>query len=639
MRKTKILVVEDDSILSEMLQERLQGLGYEVPGVVTTGEEAIAKAGELTPDLILMDIRLKGTMDGIGAAQKIRDRYDLPIIYLTAHGDEETFDRAKGTGPQNYLLKPVNDKDLQVSIEMALFRHRLEMDLKDRIKELNCQYALSELVAKPHTSSEAVLAGIVDLIPPAWEYPEITYARLVITGREFKTGNYVFTPWSMVTAVFAFEKPIGFLEVGYLEDKSSEDKENFHAGEKRLFKNIAQRTGKIVERVQMEEALRKSEGKYRHLFENATVGMFRTRIDGSEILDMNQKFIDIFGYTRQEMLGAPAVIHWADPGEREEMIRILEKEGRVTEFECRMLTKQGQVRTCLTSLRIYREEGVLEGSIMDITEYKKIEAQMHHSQEIKLLGQIASGVAHEVRNPLNAILAITEALFKDIGPSTEYQPYLEHIRTQVTRLSNLMKDLLELGRPFQPEGFRDESLNEVLQATAFFWEETPFARTHRLALDIPEAGGELILKTDLIKLQHTFLNLLQNAAQNSPKGSTIQLRLAGNTPEWCKIQVIDQGTGIRSDFLNRVFDPFFTTRREGTGLGLSLVKGFVESMGGKVDLWNNDPPPGCTVELVLPIEGVSSLPVPEKTGSRLGSFKSTGKITGDIVSPLPVEKD
>lgn len=602
MRKTRILVVEDDIVLAEMLRDRLIGLGYHVPDFVMTGEEAIRKVGESVPDLLLVDIRLKGKLDGIEAVKIIQERFDLPVVFLTAHGDEETFNRAKGTGPQHYLLKPVQDKDLRISIEMALYRHRLEVDLKDRIKELNCLYSLSELVAKPVHSQGEIFQGIVELIPPAWEYPEITFSRLVVSGQEFKTGNYAYTPWNMVTAIFAFEKPIGFLEVGYLEDKSTEENENFHAGERRLFENIAQRTGKIFERIQMEEFLRKSEEKFRSLFENATVGMFKTRVDGSEMLDMNEKFLEILGYERQELLGAPSVIHWADPREREVMIRILEKEDRVTEFECRMLTKQGQVRTCLTSLRIYREEGVLEGSIMDISEYKKIEAQMRHSQEMKLLGQIASGVAHEVRNPLNAILSITEALFKDIGPDTEYQPYLEHIRTQVNRLSSLMKDLLELGKPLQPESFRDEALSEVVSATAHLWEESPLARTHRLALVIPKESSDFLVKTDMIKLQHMFLNLLQNAAQNSPTGSTIQLRLAGNNPESCKIQVIDQGTGIPDDYRSRVFDPFFTTRREGTGLGLSLVKGFVESMGGKVDLWNNDPPPGCTVELVLPIE-------------------------------------
>ena len=135
-----------------------------------------------------------------------------------------------------------------------------------------------------------------------------------------------------------------------------------------------------TEQKKSEEALRESEEKYRNLFNNAEVGMFRTRIDGSEILEMNQKFLDIFGRTREEMQGSPSLIHWADPSEREEMVRRLELEGRVSNFECRMLNKQGDVRVCLKSLKLYHIEGILEGSIIDITERKKTEEALREAE-------------------------------------------------------------------------------------------------------------------------------------------------------------------------------------------------------------------------------------------------------------------
>ncbi|MBI5674868.1 MAG: PAS domain S-box protein [Nitrospirae bacterium] len=136
----------------------------------------------------------------------------------------------------------------------------------------------------------------------------------------------------------------------------------------------------ISERTRVEEDLRESEEKFRNLFNNAEVGMFRTRLDGSEILNMNERFLTIFGRTREEMHGSASVIHWADPREREEMLRRLEAEDYLTEFECGMLTKQGEVRRCLTSLRLYRAQGILEGSIMDITARKRAEEAITRSE-------------------------------------------------------------------------------------------------------------------------------------------------------------------------------------------------------------------------------------------------------------------
>ena len=134
-------------------------------------------------------------------------------------------------------------------------------------------------------------------------------------------------------------------------------------------------TRDITGKKQADQALRESEAKFRNLFNNAEVGMFRTRLDGSEILDMNEKLLKFFGITREELQGKPSVIYWADPHEREAMVRMLEIDGRVADFECKMFNKHGEVRQCITSLRC-PEQGVLEGSITDITERKRNESIM-----------------------------------------------------------------------------------------------------------------------------------------------------------------------------------------------------------------------------------------------------------------------
>ncbi|NEP55549.1 MAG: diguanylate cyclase [Symploca sp. SIO2G7] len=122
----KILIVEDESVVAWDIQETLEQLGYKVVANVTSGAEAIQLPAAIKPDLVLMDIQLEDEMDGITAAGKIRDRFDIPIIYLTAHADEYTWQRAISTNPYGYLVKPFQERELQTTIEIALRRHQVE---------------------------------------------------------------------------------------------------------------------------------------------------------------------------------------------------------------------------------------------------------------------------------------------------------------------------------------------------------------------------------------------------------------------------------------------------------------------------------------------------------------------------------
>ncbi|MBE9129353.1 response regulator [Coleofasciculus sp. LEGE 07092] len=122
----QILLVEDEKIIALNLKESLESLGYAVPAIATSGEKAIQKATQLRPDLVLMDIRLKGKLDGIQAAQEIWERLQIPVIYVTGHSDQGTLARAKITAPFGYILKPVNEQGLSVAIEIALQRYERE---------------------------------------------------------------------------------------------------------------------------------------------------------------------------------------------------------------------------------------------------------------------------------------------------------------------------------------------------------------------------------------------------------------------------------------------------------------------------------------------------------------------------------
>ena len=130
MAKVKILVVEDEAITANDIQNRLNDLGYDVPAIAASGEGAIKKVEEIEPDLVLMDIVLKGDMDGTEAAEQIRDRFDIPVVYLTVYMDEERLEKTKVIEPYGYIIKPIEDKELRPAIEMALQRHKLEKALR-----------------------------------------------------------------------------------------------------------------------------------------------------------------------------------------------------------------------------------------------------------------------------------------------------------------------------------------------------------------------------------------------------------------------------------------------------------------------------------------------------------------------------
>lgn len=131
MDKTKILVVEDESIVAKDLQNKLEKLGYSVPAFVTRGEDVIKKIEETKPYLVLMDIKLEGKMDGIDATNRINSQFDIPVVYLTAYADEKTLKRAKLSTPFGYILKPFQTRELHTVIEIALYKHKMEKKLKN----------------------------------------------------------------------------------------------------------------------------------------------------------------------------------------------------------------------------------------------------------------------------------------------------------------------------------------------------------------------------------------------------------------------------------------------------------------------------------------------------------------------------
>lgn len=153
MSKPRILVVEDDKIITLEITERLRSFGYEVAGVAVDGEAALESSRNLMPDLILLDIHLKGSMDGIRVAEKIKEDMQIPIIYLTAYADPDIIERAKVTEPYGYIVKPFDERELHSSIEIALYKHKMENKVigdRDRYKSIVEGYDVLIYIVNPY---------------------------------------------------------------------------------------------------------------------------------------------------------------------------------------------------------------------------------------------------------------------------------------------------------------------------------------------------------------------------------------------------------------------------------------------------------------------------------------------------------
>ncbi len=158
MGRTRILVVEDEQLVAEDLRETLEILGYEIAGLAVSGEEAIAKVASTCPQLVLMDIRLEGAMDGIEASHIIQTDFQLPVIYLTANADRATLERVKQSEPFGYLMKPFSEKSLATTIEIAISRHQAELEVRRTLQAVRAEKNAAEEVAQGKSEYLCLLA-------------------------------------------------------------------------------------------------------------------------------------------------------------------------------------------------------------------------------------------------------------------------------------------------------------------------------------------------------------------------------------------------------------------------------------------------------------------------------------------------
>ncbi|MBS2018919.1 MAG: response regulator [Deltaproteobacteria bacterium] len=487
--KNRILVVEDDGIIAEDIRVTLTRLGYEVPRTSSTSEEALRAMEEINPALVLMDIHLRGPVDGVETVTKIKERWDVPVVFLTAHSDEATLARARETRPHGYLVKPFKERELRTAIEVAIGRHELETQLARR-------------------------------------------------ERWFST-----TLESIGDAVIATDA----------EEKIS------------LMNGVAERlTGWSRE---------------------AAIG---------------RPFTEVFSLVDHR--GRPL----ADP-----LSRAIRKRALVgVPSDARLKTPSGEIGIEVddSAAPIVDERGQILGGVVvfrDVTDRRRLETRLAQSERLVSIGTLTAGVAHEINNPLAAIIAnldYAESVSSAFGPDVagELGEALRDAREAAERIRRIVLDLRRFARAEDKPATTIE-LPIVIDAAVRLTE-----RMFRLGPPVAvHYGPTPFVEADEGRLTQVFVNLLANAAHavaavpGGPGFVTVSTRT--DAEGRAVIAVSDTGTGIDPEVIGRIFDPFFTTKQvgEGTGLGLSISHGVVTALGGSITV-QSEPGKGSTFEVVLP---------------------------------------
>ena len=446
----------------------------------------------------------------------------------------------------------------------------LTYKLKERVKELNCLYTISSIVEKQGVSLEDVLQGTVDIIPDAWQYPEITCSRIVLGDREFRSTRFTETPWKQSQRIIIHGEKTGFLEVFYCEEKPTEDEGPFLKEERSLINVIAERIGEIVERKRAEEALYESESKNLALLDAIPDLMFQIN-DAGILLGFHEGKFSIPHELANQLLGKSIYSLFAAKkllpkrmlDQAMTHVKQTLETGKAQIFE-QHIPFNGDQRDFEVRMVVCTNNNVL-GIVRDITRRKRLENEI-----LEISGREQRRIGQDLHDSLCQHLAgigfMGKVLEKKI---TERQPLLP---TDVNEIVELIDQAITMTRGFA------RGLNPVrLEADGFV-----FALSE-LAINVEKLFGivcrfeyaDMILIHDNAMSTHLY-RIVQEALNNAIKHGradtvTIMLRQEGTT---CILTVQDNGLGIGNIV------------HQGKGIGLNIMQYRASMIGASLDVRN-----------------------------------------------------
>jgi PAS domain S-box-containing protein len=571
MEKAKILIVEDEAITAKDIHDRLQDLNY-APAIAHSGEQAIKQADAIKPDLVLMDILLKG-MDGIEAAELIRDHFDIPVIYFTAYIDEERLEKTKVTEPFCYIIKPFGDSELRPAIEMALQRHKQEKAL--RTAEHDWQASFNSL------------DDVMLIIDRDYTIENINEIGLKLLGK----SEAEVIGQKCYQVISGVDSPVeGCPCRKSLETKKAESTDRYEErfGKYYSIKSapIFDEHGEIIKFVdsrrditeckRMEEALRKNEERFRALTENTSDWIWE--VDENAVYTYSSpKIKELLGYEPEEIIGkTPFDLMTPEDAKRvaTEFGVIAEAQKPFDRLENENLHKDGQILVLETSgVPIFDANGNFRGYRgidRDISERKKREEELKtHREHIKLINKI---LRHDIINDLNVI----SSALRLYGRSKK-EELLAEASTHVNKSVELINRMRELESFISSH--RDLELYSVTDVC-----KRVLASYPAIAFNI-EGEGQVLANESLSSV---IDNIIRNAVVHG-KTDRIDIKIEGRG-EYCEIRIADYGVGIPDEIKEQIFEESFAYGETGgTGLGLCIVKKAMETYGGHVHVEDNTP--------------------------------------------------
>jgi PAS domain S-box-containing protein len=667
MTSARILIVEDEFIVARDIEARLADLGYAVVGHADSGQGAIDMTATAAPELVLMDIRLKGAMDGIAAAEEIRRRFGLPVVFLTAYAEDSTLERAKLAEPFGYILKPFEDQELRTILEIALYKHGAELEIQrlNRLYSALCQInqAIIHVQSRAGLFSEACriaadCAGF-EAVWVGWLERSTGRVRpLATAGRSagfFDTVEFYAdgrsgghgpvgaciqsgqpcvvrdfprdsqrTSWHDLADRFGLRAaaalPLRFQgEVGGVLAVFGSQPQMFRDREVDLLREAAEDISFALDHLEQQERLQ----RLARVVEQSPVSIVITDAAGA-IEYVNARFCQITGYTAAEMLGRnPRVLKSGEtPSEVYHDLWATLIAGNEWRGEFENQRKDGSRFHEMASIFPLRDAGGVIthyiGLKEDVTEIRLLESKFLRAQRLEGIGSLASGIAHDLNNIL-APIALCASLLRSETGVEDRQHLLDTIEAGAERAVGVVRQLLNLGRgreggkvTLQPRHLVRE-MQRIVQET--------FPRSIRVSADCPSDLWSVL--GNATEIHQVLLNLCVNARDAMPEGGQLML-VARNVeidpgfvalnPEatpgrYVRLEIADTGMGIADAIRAQIFDPFFTTKGpdKGTGLGLTTVLGIVKDHKGFLTL-QSAPGRGASFQVHLPAlaEGASA---------------------------------